>query len=288
MAHPELAGQLPDRELLARREGAGEDRPADLRGDEVNRGPILVGDGTQGAGAGHSCLLKVPGRHSAQMIYRIATASKETAMTTTIFAEVRVFDGDRLLDGTHDVVADGPLIASVKPGGTLLSRARPAKRARLAGRDDQPRRRAAAGPDRRPCAPARYRRPRRARALGRDHRTRHGLLASRADRGAAAGRLHRRAEHRRGRGRAGKPAGQDPRAPRRQHRHEPGGRTPVRRGPPSPRRGLHQGHRGPARPRRPRPGDHRRDRPGCSRSPADGGGARLEHRRGRDGAGGGG
>ena len=37
-----------------------------------------------------------------------------TAMTT-IFAEVRIFDGDRLLDGTHDVVIDGPLIAAVEP-----------------------------------------------------------------------------------------------------------------------------------------------------------------------------
>ncbi len=36
----------------------------------------------------------------------------------TIFAEVRVFDGDRLLDGTYDVVADGPVIAAVGPAGT--------------------------------------------------------------------------------------------------------------------------------------------------------------------------
>jgi imidazolonepropionase-like amidohydrolase len=36
----------------------------------------------------------------------------------TLFAEVRVFDGDRLLDGTHDVVADGLVIAAIQPGGT--------------------------------------------------------------------------------------------------------------------------------------------------------------------------
>jgi imidazolonepropionase-like amidohydrolase len=36
-----------------------------------------------------------------------------------LFAEVRVFDGDRLLDGTYDVVADGPVIAAVEPGGTV-------------------------------------------------------------------------------------------------------------------------------------------------------------------------
>ena len=39
-------------------------------------------------------------------------------MTTTIFADVRIFDGDRILDSTHDVVIDGPLIASVQPAGT--------------------------------------------------------------------------------------------------------------------------------------------------------------------------
>jgi imidazolonepropionase-like amidohydrolase len=39
-------------------------------------------------------------------------------MTTTIFADVRIFDGDHILDGTHDVVIDGPLIASVQPAGT--------------------------------------------------------------------------------------------------------------------------------------------------------------------------
>ena len=37
----------------------------------------------------------------------------------TLFAEVRVFDGDRLLDGTYDVLADGPVIAAVEPGGTI-------------------------------------------------------------------------------------------------------------------------------------------------------------------------
>jgi imidazolonepropionase-like amidohydrolase len=37
---------------------------------------------------------------------------------TTIFAEVRIFDGDRLLDGTHDVVVEGPVIAAVEPAGT--------------------------------------------------------------------------------------------------------------------------------------------------------------------------
>jgi imidazolonepropionase-like amidohydrolase len=37
-----------------------------------------------------------------------------TAMTT-IFAEVRIFDGDRLLDGSYDVVLDGPVIAAVEP-----------------------------------------------------------------------------------------------------------------------------------------------------------------------------
>jgi hypothetical protein len=34
---------------------------------------------------------------------------------TTIFAEVRIFDGDRLLDGSYDVVLDGPVIAAVEP-----------------------------------------------------------------------------------------------------------------------------------------------------------------------------
>src|ERR1700744_3929887 len=54
------------------------------------------------------------------MLYRIATASKETVMAMkTLFAEVRVFDGDRLWDGTHDVLADGPVIAAVEPGGTV-------------------------------------------------------------------------------------------------------------------------------------------------------------------------
>jgi imidazolonepropionase-like amidohydrolase len=43
-------------------------------------------------------------------------------MTTTIFADVRIFDGDRLLDGTHDVVIDGPLIASVQPAGPTAQR----------------------------------------------------------------------------------------------------------------------------------------------------------------------
>jgi imidazolonepropionase-like amidohydrolase len=54
------------------------------------------------------------------MLYRIATASKETVMAMkTLFAEVRIFDGDRLWDGTHDVLADGPVIAAVEPGGTI-------------------------------------------------------------------------------------------------------------------------------------------------------------------------
>src|SRR3984957_3363428 len=54
------------------------------------------------------------------MLYRIATASKETVMAMkTLFAEVRVFDGDRLWDGTHDVLADGPVIAAFEPGGTI-------------------------------------------------------------------------------------------------------------------------------------------------------------------------
>jgi imidazolonepropionase-like amidohydrolase len=54
------------------------------------------------------------------MLYRIATASKETVLAMkTLFAEVRVFDGDRLSDGTHDVLADGPVIAAVEPGGTV-------------------------------------------------------------------------------------------------------------------------------------------------------------------------
>jgi imidazolonepropionase-like amidohydrolase len=35
-----------------------------------------------------------------------------------IFADVRVFDGERVLDGSHDVVADGGAIASVEPAGT--------------------------------------------------------------------------------------------------------------------------------------------------------------------------
>ncbi len=34
-----------------------------------------------------------------------------------IFADVRVFDGDRLMDGTHDVVIDGGAIAAVVPAG---------------------------------------------------------------------------------------------------------------------------------------------------------------------------
>jgi imidazolonepropionase-like amidohydrolase len=35
-----------------------------------------------------------------------------------IFANVRVFDGDRVLDGSHDVVTDGGVIAAVEPAGT--------------------------------------------------------------------------------------------------------------------------------------------------------------------------
>jgi imidazolonepropionase-like amidohydrolase len=41
-------------------------------------------------------------------------------MTTgsTIFVEVRVFDGHRVLDGGHDVVVDGPVIVAIEPPGT--------------------------------------------------------------------------------------------------------------------------------------------------------------------------
>src|ERR1700759_4100820 len=39
-------------------------------------------------------------------------------MTTTIFADVRVFDGDRILGGFHDVSVDGPVVTAVEPGGT--------------------------------------------------------------------------------------------------------------------------------------------------------------------------
>jgi imidazolonepropionase-like amidohydrolase len=35
-----------------------------------------------------------------------------------VFADVRVFDGERVLDGSHDVVTDGGLIAAVEPAGT--------------------------------------------------------------------------------------------------------------------------------------------------------------------------
>src|ERR1700744_1965862 len=52
------------------------------------------------------------------MLYRIAIVSKETRMTTTIFTEVRVFDGDRLLNGSYDVVVDGPVITAVEAAGT--------------------------------------------------------------------------------------------------------------------------------------------------------------------------
>jgi imidazolonepropionase-like amidohydrolase len=55
---------------------------------------------------------------STVMIYRIAIASKETAMVT-IFSDVRVFDGDRIVDGLHDVVVDGPVIAAVEAAGTI-------------------------------------------------------------------------------------------------------------------------------------------------------------------------
>src|SRR3984957_18506018 len=34
-----------------------------------------------------------------------------------IFADVRVFDGDRVLDGSYDVVTDGGTIAAVEPAG---------------------------------------------------------------------------------------------------------------------------------------------------------------------------
>lgn len=37
---------------------------------------------------------------------------------TTIFTDVQVFDGDRLLDGSHDVVVDGPAIVAVQAAGT--------------------------------------------------------------------------------------------------------------------------------------------------------------------------
>ena len=73
-----------------------------------------------------------------------------------------------------------------------------------------------------------------------------------ADRGAAAGRgLTDVRSTGAGAVGPGSLQAEDPRAPHRQHCHEPGGGTPVRRGPDSRRCGLHQGHRGPARPRRP-------------------------------------
>ena len=37
---------------------------------------------------------------------------------TTIFADVRIFDGDRILDGLYDVVVDGSVIAAVEAAGT--------------------------------------------------------------------------------------------------------------------------------------------------------------------------
>src|ERR1700760_4545780 len=39
-------------------------------------------------------------------------------MPTTILADVRVFDGDLILDGSYDVSVDGPVITAVEPGGT--------------------------------------------------------------------------------------------------------------------------------------------------------------------------
>ena len=35
-----------------------------------------------------------------------------------IFADVRVFDGERVMDGSHDVVTDGGVIAAIEPAGT--------------------------------------------------------------------------------------------------------------------------------------------------------------------------
>jgi imidazolonepropionase-like amidohydrolase len=55
------------------------------------------------------------------MIYRIAIASKETAMVT-IFMDVRVFDGNRIVDGSHDVVVDGRVIAAVEAAGTVTGK----------------------------------------------------------------------------------------------------------------------------------------------------------------------
>jgi imidazolonepropionase-like amidohydrolase len=40
----------------------------------------------------------------------------------TVFTNVRVFDGDRLLDGSYDIVADGPVIAAVKAAGTVTEK----------------------------------------------------------------------------------------------------------------------------------------------------------------------
>jgi imidazolonepropionase-like amidohydrolase len=39
-------------------------------------------------------------------------------MATTIFADVRIFDGDRYLDDPYDVVVDGPVVTAVEPAGT--------------------------------------------------------------------------------------------------------------------------------------------------------------------------
>jgi imidazolonepropionase-like amidohydrolase len=40
-----------------------------------------------------------------------------TSTDATIFADVHVFDGDRILDGLYDVVTDGSVIAALEPAG---------------------------------------------------------------------------------------------------------------------------------------------------------------------------